>query len=279
MTDHLLHGIRVTSIATNVPGPVACARLTRLGAQVTKVEPPAGDALAGWAPAWYAELAAGQEVVQLDLKSDSDRAAMHALLASSDLFIASTRPSALARLGLDAATLGARYPQLCTVSIVGFASPNSDVAGHDLTYQADTGLAPAMGLPTTLVADLSAALDAVGVALALLAHRARTGAGGWREVALADCAHDFSAPHRHGLTAPGGVLGGGLPEYGSYRARDGVLVVAALEPHFRQRLLSVLGLPAPDHAAFAAAFASHEVAHWLEVARTHDLPIAAVSAP
>ena len=58
-----LENTAVVSIATNVPGPAAAARLTQLGATVTKVEPPSGDLIARVAPDYYAELTAGQEVV------------------------------------------------------------------------------------------------------------------------------------------------------------------------------------------------------------------------
>jgi crotonobetainyl-CoA:carnitine CoA-transferase CaiB-like acyl-CoA transferase len=65
-----LEGVRVVSSATNVPGPVALARLVALGAKALKVEPPAGDLAA---PAWYDALRAGQQVVTLDLKRHEGR--------------------------------------------------------------------------------------------------------------------------------------------------------------------------------------------------------------
>ena len=68
-----LDGVRVVSLAVNVPGPVAAARLADLGADVVKVEPPAGDALQVAAPGWYRELTARQQVVPLDLRDAPDR--------------------------------------------------------------------------------------------------------------------------------------------------------------------------------------------------------------
>jgi crotonobetainyl-CoA:carnitine CoA-transferase CaiB-like acyl-CoA transferase len=64
-----LQGIRVLTLATNLPGPVAVARLYQLGASVTKVEPPQGDALAHSRPDWYRALHQGQEVLRLNLKA------------------------------------------------------------------------------------------------------------------------------------------------------------------------------------------------------------------
>ena len=61
---------RIVSIAQNVPGPLAVARLRRAGASVTKLEPPAGDPFVELSPAWYAEMHEGIEVERLDLKSE-----------------------------------------------------------------------------------------------------------------------------------------------------------------------------------------------------------------
>lgn len=274
-----LHGIRVTSLATNVPGPVAAARLRALGAAVVKVEPPAGDFLAQAAPRWYAELAEGQELVTLDLKASEDRAALDRRLEASDVLLVSSRPAALGRLGLGREAVAARFPRLCVVSIVGHHAPHGDVAGHDLTYQAEAGLLAPAALPPTLSSDLAAAAEATTAALALLLGRAVSGVGGWTEVSLAACAMALAAPLRHGLTAPGGELGGRNPGYALYQAADGPIAVAALEPHFMARLLQVLQLAAPDHDAFARAFAAAPRSHWVGVAAAHDLPLVALSAP
>ena len=84
-------------------------------------------------------------------------------------------------------------------------------------------------------------------------------------------------PWTYGLTVPGGVLGGGLPFYGLYEAEGGWIAVAALEPHFRRRLVAGLGVE-PTHEAFRAAFAERTPAEWERWAVENDLPIAAVAA-
>src|SRR5580765_1860681 len=119
----LLQGVKIVSLALNAPGPVAAARLTKLGATVTKVEPPAGDALHGIATAWYDSLCQGQTVVRLDLKDPNGRKQLDSLLANADLLLTSFRPSALQRLGLNWESLHAQYPRLCFVGIVGYAAP------------------------------------------------------------------------------------------------------------------------------------------------------------
>jgi alpha-methylacyl-CoA racemase len=84
----------------------------------------------------------------------------------------------------------------------------------------------------------------------------------------------LTAPIAHGLTAPGGPLGGGLAAYGVYAACDGHVAVGALEPGFRARLYAALKLPLD--APLADAMAARTTAEWTAFARDHDLPISKV---
>ncbi|WP_345785256.1 CoA transferase [Roseisolibacter sp. H3M3-2] len=116
-------------------------------------------------------------------------------------------------------------------------------------------------------------------ALALLYARARTGEAGRVEVALADAATPFAAPLAHGLTAPGGLLGGALPAYGVYAARTGWVAVGALEPHFRDALCAALDVDPTDvdlAARLRERFAARDAAEWETWARGRDLPLVAV---
>ncbi len=270
-----LDGVRVLSLAVNLPGPAAAARLRTLGARVTKVEPTSGDPLALHAPAYYDRLTAGQEVVTLDLKAPAELEQLWLLLADTDLLVTSSRPSALARLGLDWETLHARCPQLCQVAIVGHPGADAEIAGHDLTYQATVGTLRPPELPTVLVADLAGAERAVADGLAALVQRAHTGMGHHREVALSDVAGDLAQPVLQGMTAPGGILGGALPTYRIYAAATGFVAVAALEAHFAKRLVEALGVGASG-AELERAFAQRTAEEWQAWAYQHDLPIAAV---
>jgi alpha-methylacyl-CoA racemase len=272
-----LDGIRAVSVAVNVPGPTAAARLVALGASVTKVEPPGGDPLAAAHPAWYDELRAGQQVLTLDLKQAADHAILDELLEPADLLLTSSRPRSLARLGLAWPGLHVHFRRLCQVAIVGYPEPDQDRAGHDLTYAADHGLVVPPGLPRTLVADLGGAQLATTAAVALLLARERGGEAGYAEVALADAAAAFAAPLRHGATVPSGPLGGGLPQYGLYQAREGWIGVAALEPQFEQRLATELGLDELTHEALADAFSTRSAEEWDAWGREHDLPLGVVS--
>jgi alpha-methylacyl-CoA racemase len=269
-----LRGNYVVSLALNVPGPAAAARLCRLGAAVTKVEPPDGDPLARVCPAWYEELCAGQDVVRLDLKDAAGRASLDGLLEGADLLLTSSRPAALDRLGLSWPDLHVRFPRLVQVAIVGHAAPHQEVPGHDLTYLASTGLLVPPHVPRTLLADLGGAEQAVSTALALLYARERGHGAGCAQVALADVAAAFAAPLRHGVTAADGFLGGGFAGYGLYRAREGWIAVAALEPHFWRRLTEEL--EASDAQGLARIFLTQTAQYWEAWGTARDVPLVAV---
>jgi crotonobetainyl-CoA:carnitine CoA-transferase CaiB-like acyl-CoA transferase len=294
--DRPLQGVRVVSTAVNVPGPAAVARLVALGAEAVKVEPPGGDPLEAASPAWYAELSAGQQVVRLDLKDSADRDRLEGLLSHADVLVTSSRTRALERLGLGWEALHARHARLCHVAVVGHPAPHDDLPGHDLTYQAALGLlGDGVGevgpgdqprMPVVLLADLAGAERGATEALAALLQRAATGEGVRREVALSEAAEAMAAPLRHGLTVPGGALGGGHPAYRLYAARQGHVAVACLEPHFLARLLELLELPleATGRArdlveGLSAVFATRTAAEWEAWGREHDLPLAEVKAP
>lgn len=192
------------------------------------------------------------------------------LLTRADVLITAMRPSALARLGLhrDVDEHG-----LVHVEIVGHDGDRADEAGHDLTYQASAGTLQPPQLPTVLVADLLGGERAVSAALAGLRQRDLHGGPVRERVVLEDAARSAADGVRHGLTAPGGALGGGRPSYDVYPTADGHVAVAALEPHFARRLTETLGATRQE---LAERFAAEPSAHWEALAHRLDLPLVAV---
>lgn len=271
-----LEGLRVVTLALNLPGPVACARLRDWGARVTKVEPPSGDPLEQYCADWYHRLREGMELERIDLKAEGGRRQLAALLDDADLLVTAQRPSALARLGLGADALAARHPRLCHVAIVGHPPPDDDVAGHDLTYMAGLGLVAPGTMPPTLFADMAGAERAVSTALALVVARHHTGRGGAMAAPLSDAAAALAQPREERLTLPGALLGGALPGYNLYDTRRGWIAVAALEPHFAERLARELALAELTHAALRERFRERDADGWESWARQHDLPIVAL---
>lgn len=271
-----LDGMRVVTLAPNVPGPVAAERLREFGASVTKVESPAGDPLQVHNPAWYTALSDHKEIVVLDLKSEAGLSELEGIIAGADLLLTSSRPAALSRLGLSWESLRGKFPRLSQVAIVGYPAPHQNEPGHDLTYLARYGLLTPPEMPRTLLADLAGAERAVSAAMGLLLQRERTGQTGYVEVALSESAEAFAAPLDFGVTRPEAVLGGGFAGYRIYPTSDGWLAVAALEPHFLEKLVSELGLEEASQNGFGKAFISRKSGEWEEWAKAHDLPLLAV---
>lgn len=271
-----LAGVRVVSLAGTLPGPVAARRLTREGAHVTRVEGPGGDILRTVAPALVDDLVRGQETVQLNLKDTADQARLAELLDDAHVLLTSSRPSALARLGLTRDSVAQRWPRLAWVAIVGATGDRVEEAGHDLTYQAEAGLlGGGTELPRVLLADLSCAERVVTETVLSLREVELHNTGGYAEVGLIESARDLGEPLRHGLTAPGGILGGGNPAYNVYQARSGRVALAALEPHFWARTRELLGVEGA-HDELAEVFRQRDAQEWEAWGIEHDVPVVAV---
>ena len=271
-----LAGIKIVTIAFNLPGPAALWQLDRWGAEVVKVEPPGGDPTKRNCPELYHRLLGNQRAVELDLKSDEGRAALGEHLQAADLLISSSLPASLERMGLAWESLHAEYPRLCQVAIVGHGPPDVETTGHDLTYQAAMGLLRPPAMPLTLLADMAGAQTTVSHALAVLAERERTGEGVFSYVPIAGALEFFTLPLEYELTMPGGPLGGGAPFYNLYPTRDGWLAVGTLEPHFWSKLQSVLQAQQGTYEELKGIFATRTAEEWEQFGRQHRLPLAAV---
>lgn len=290
-----LHGLRILSLALNLPGPAALMRCRRMGATCTKLEPPAGDPMGHYDPGAYAELHDGVKVLQADLKSPQGQDVLHRELARTDVLLTSFRPSALRKLGLAWKELHGRYPTLSQVAIVGAPGDRAEEPGHDLTYLAENGLVPALELPATLYADMGGSLMASEAVLQAALRKQERHAGGgdphpdglYLEVALSDAAAYLGLPRRWGLTQPAGSVGGAHAGYRVYPCKDGRVAVAALEPHFAAALCEAAGVADGDarrmfaretHAAVAAFFAARTREELDALARQKDLPLHTLAA-
>jgi crotonobetainyl-CoA:carnitine CoA-transferase CaiB-like acyl-CoA transferase len=287
-----LSGLRVLSLALNLPGPAALMRCRRMGAVCTKIEPPSGDPMGQYNPRAYAELHEGVKVLGADLKTEAGQQLLHKELARTDVLLTSFRPSALAKLGLQWKELHARYPQLCQVSIVGAPGEGAEEPGHDLTYVAQQGLVPALDVPATLYADMGGSLMASEAVLAAALHLNTRYAGSGEtprgvhiEIALSEAARYLGLPRHWGLTQPSGAVGGAHAGYRVYACKDGRVAVAALEPHFAKALCAQAGIEgskrdvmfqAATRDAIAAFFLRHTCAELDAIAAEHDIPLHAM---
>lgn len=283
-----LRGVRVLSLALNLPGPAALMRLKAMGATCLKAEPPApknapgGDPMGQYNPKAYATLHEGIKVVSIDLKTEKGQAALHKALARTDLLLTSFRPSGLTRLNLGWKALHKQYPTLSVVAIVGAPGARAEEPGHDLTYLADAGLVPGLDLPATLFADMGGSLMASEAALKAVMVQKSTGKGVFQEVALSDAAAWLALPRSWGLTQPTGAVGGAHAGYRVYPCKDGRVAVAALEPHFAAALCTAAGLPVSNmrtlfqpetHAAIAAFLKGMTRKQLDQLAAAKDIPL------
>ena len=241
----LLDGIGVLDLSRLLPGAYCTQLLQAQGAQVTKIEPPAGDpirALPG-GDAYFDALHRGQRLLTLDLRAEAGRDALRRLVVDADVLVEGFRPGVMERMDLGYAALAAINPALVYCAITGYGSggPMAGRAGHDLNYLARSGALSLMPLrdgipaiPGLQVADLAGGLEAAFSIAAALFARTRTGKGTRVEVSMTDLMRSWTALPRAARRAglPGLPLTGELPCYHVYAVADGFLTVAALEPDF-----------------------------------------------
>jgi crotonobetainyl-CoA:carnitine CoA-transferase CaiB-like acyl-CoA transferase len=201
MSFEPLKGVRVLDLTSVVVGPVCTWRLGQYGAEIVKVEGPDGDlmrGLGGLSPTGqhsgaYLHFNRGKRNIGLDLKKEGAREAIARLIESCDVVVANMRPQALARLGLDAASVRAKHPDkiYCLITGYGTDGPYSGLPTYDSVVQGATGMAGLMlardGAPAyvpMLICDHVAGEITAGAILAALAQRAATGTGCSLEVPM-----------------------------------------------------------------------------------------------
>ena len=238
-----LADILVVDFTRYLPGAYASRELSRLGARVVRVEPPAGDPMRPTATAWDTALRAGSESVVCDLPTDA--ALARALCARADIVLEGFRPGVASRLGIGPDDVPGTTVY-CSITGFGDNPQHRQRAGHDLNYLGWAGVLEdtSPGLPPIQVADLAAgALGATTQVLAALVERARTGRGPRLVVSMTHRSHDLVA-HRVGGEPVPRMLTGGLACYRIYETADGRhLTIGALEPKFFRRLCELLERP------------------------------------
>lgn len=214
-----LRGVRVLDFTQNLPGPYATLLMAGMGAEVIKVEPPRGDTgrLLG---RLFDIVNAGKKSVVLDLKGERDRAKLDRLWEHVDVVLEGFRPGVMDALGAGARHVLERNPRVvyCSMSGYGQAGPYRDFPGHDINYQALTGVCHMLrdaserpygcALP---IADLSSGLAAVAAISAALYGRERDGRGRQIDVALTDTVLSWAYVWSEGLTPSDAKLSRTLP--------------------------------------------------------------------
>ena len=259
-----LQGVRILSLALNLPGPAALMRLRQMGATCLKFEPPGGDPMRHYNQAAYDQLHDGIAVQKADLRTAEGQEILQRELVETDVLLTSFRPSAFKKLSIAWETLHARYPALSQVAIVGSPGERAEEPGHDLTYLAENGLVPGLELPATLYADMGGSLMATEAVLqACMLRRSAESKGVFIEVALSVAAGYLALPRQWGLTQPDGWIGGAHAGYRVYACKDGRVALAALEPHFAAALCAAAGMATSDISTLLAPVTRQHIADFL----------------
>jgi crotonobetainyl-CoA:carnitine CoA-transferase CaiB-like acyl-CoA transferase len=253
-----LAGIRVLDLGAVLAGPYAGTLLAELGADVIKVEVPAGDS---WRDRGMAYIR-GQRGLAIDLRADAGRDAFYRLVKNADVVLDNYRAGVLKRLRLDYPRLKTVHPGVVSVSITGFGadSPFAAEPAFDPILQARSGMMTAQGgdsepvLNTVAINDVTTGATAVLAALLGVFARHRTGAGQQATIALAATAAYAQSEEliQFAGRPPAHVGGRDFPGPGpldrSYRTADGWVRLQAdpASAPARLRAAGLLGRPDPD---------------------------------
>jgi len=312
-----LAGIRVLEMGQIISGTLAGMLMADLGADVIKIESPAGDlgrnpgiASIDGESAVFLAFNRGKRSVCLDLKKDGGRSVLLDLVRRSDVVIDNFRPGVLQRMEVDYERLAAVNPAIVCCSITGFGTsgPQAGLPSFDLVHQARSGLlsvtGPIGGPPARAgipLGDLAAPLFALHGIMAALIARQATGRGRLVEVSMLE-----SLTFLHTYDAVMYLNGGPLPTawgtqhahlvpWQAFETSDGYVVVATREERLWQNFCAAIGLPAladdPDFRTNADRVANRDrliplleermrtrsTGAWLEVLGEREVPAAPVN--
>lgn len=269
MMAALLDGIRVLDLTGVLAGPYCAYQLALMGADVIKVETPAGGDLArqlgasvelsqmGMGASFLAQNA-GKRSVALDLKNKADRARFLELVKTADALVENFRPGAMKRLGLDYEALKEVKPDLvyCAISGFGQTGPMSGNPAYDQIVQGLSGVMSITGTEEVAplrvgypVADtLGGLFGAFAVSSALL-RREREGTGAFLDVSMLECTLSaLGWPVSNYLLAgveprPMGNENATAAPSGAFRTADGLLNIAANKQEQFEILCNLVGRP------------------------------------
>jgi crotonobetainyl-CoA:carnitine CoA-transferase CaiB-like acyl-CoA transferase len=259
-----LAGIRIADFTRVLTGPFATQTLGDFGADIVKIEPPAGDDTRAWGPpyahgsseaTYFQSANRNKRSITLDLKTNSGLETARQIIARSDVLIENFRPGTLEKLGLAPSELMARDSRLIVCSISGFGSsgPLKSWAGYDVIAQGMSGFMAYTGDPAgdptkagVAVADIFAGALATQAILAALFEREKTGRGRRLEVNLLEAMlalGTYQVQRFLGANEDAERLGNehrSIVPYGTYKTRDGFLNIAGGNDSLYQKLVAAL---------------------------------------
>ena len=256
-----LCGVKVLDLSAYIAGPYGCSLLADQGAEVIKIEPPAGDNLRNYPSTLSSESRAFLGVnrsklgLVLDLKTDEGKSILMDLIQEADVLVHNFRPNVPPRLGISYEQLEKVNPRLIYCAITGFGEtgPLKDKAGYDQVLQAMTGMSVLQGkkdgppeiLYGSVVDYYASSLISSGVASALY-EREKSGKGQYVGISLMRAALTMqSARMIWAKDEPKNVgrdmRSGGIT--GIHPTKEGYIYISANTPHFWKSLCEKVGLP------------------------------------
>lgn len=262
-----LKDVRVLDLSRVLAGPYCTAMLADLGAEVIKIEAPEhGDDSRHLGPfsdgesIYYGLINRGKRSIELNFKHPEDLQHLYQLVAQADVVVENFRPSVTARLGIDFATLKQHNPRLIYASISGFGqdSPLAKHPAYDIVAQAMSGLMSVTGFPATgptrsgeSIGDVCAGIYAAwAISSALFARERHHPTAQYIDVAMLDVLVSMQVTGLSNLFASGkapGLIGNRHPvstPFDTYRAADGLVVIAVASHRLFQRLCECMDNPA-----------------------------------
>ncbi|WP_420568835.1 CaiB/BaiF CoA transferase family protein [Thalassovita sp.] len=301
-----LDGLKVIDMARILAGPWAGQALSDLGAEVIKIESPAGDDTRQWGPpfiergtdktaAYFHSCNRGKLSITVDFRTPEGQETVRQMVRDADILIENFKVGGLAKYGLDYDSLRKINPGLIYCSITGFGQtgPYAHRAGYDYIIQGMSGLMSITGEPDgqpqragVAVTDLFTGMYSVTGILAALYQRERTGKGQHIDMALLDCAVAATANQAMNYlstgTPPGrtGNYHPNLTPYQVFDCADGFIIIATGNDAQYQRLCGLLGLDwmaeAPEFLTNSDRVKNREQMIDLLMAETRKLSTAAL---
>lgn len=255
-----LTGVRVIDMSAYIAGPYACSLLADQGAEIIKIEPPAGDNLRKYPSTLEAESRAflgvnrSKLAAVLDIKNPEDLETLLNLIQGADVLVHNFRPTVAPRIGIGYEQLKALNPRLiyCAVSGYGETGPLKDKAGFDQVLQTMTGMAALQGKkegpPELLygsIVDFYASALVAGAVSSALFERERSGLGQFVGVSLLAAAMTLQSgrlvwAENEGRDVWRDMRSGGIT--GIHPTKDGYLYISANTPHFWEALCKKTGM-------------------------------------
>jgi crotonobetainyl-CoA:carnitine CoA-transferase CaiB-like acyl-CoA transferase len=294
-----LEGIKVLDLSMFLPGPHLTMMMADHGAEVIRIEPPAGEptrslgASQNGMTVWFRNTHRNKQSVVLDLKQPAAVEAFMRLAATADVVVEAFRPGVVDRLGIGPKAVRAVNPRVvyCSISAFGQTGPLAQRPAHDLSIAAESGIVSLnrgrdgepgiLGMPAV---DMASSLMALSGILMALLRREKTGEGDTLDISMQDSIVSWTINNVSPVFAEGRELDtttertlGGTAFYNVYRCADGrSITLGGSELKFCENVLNALGRPDllalcklppgrgqdPVREFLAATFLTRPLAEW-----------------